>query len=177
MNPGRLRPPAVPLAALWILYGIVLLVLPTGLPRAVAVVTFLAVAATQVALVAGLAGHVRYLVPALVTMGVAAAGAVRPYFPGLRCDSYALLLIGLGVFRMSVSCAAQPRGSRWLACVLGVYEVLVGVSAVLAGADPRALRYLLGAYAVGFGLTQLAYAYTLHELSRMTFQRRARVIR
>ncbi|KWW97910.1 hypothetical protein TH66_21245 [Carbonactinospora thermoautotrophica] len=175
MNPGQLRPPAVPLAASWILYGIVLIVLPTGLPRVVAVVTFLAVAATQVVFVAGLPGPVCRLAPVLVTAGVAVVGAARPCVLGMRCDPYALLLIGLGVFHAAASLAIRPRCGRWPVCVLGVYEVLVGVSAMLAVENP--LRYLLGAYAVGFGLTQLAYAYTLQELSRMTFQRRARAAR
>jgi uncharacterized membrane protein HdeD (DUF308 family) len=129
------------------------------------------------AIVASLVGSPREL-PwwALLVEGLigVAVGIVTFFWPGITALALIYLIAGwaiaTGLFQVVAAFRLRKeiRG-EWMLVLGGVLSVLFGLALVVSpGAGALALVWMIGAYAIAFGILLIAFGLRLHGLSRGT---------
>jgi uncharacterized membrane protein HdeD (DUF308 family) len=107
---------------------------------------------------------------ALVALVSAAAGVVALFWPGLTALVLVLLIGAWSIMRgaFEIIGAIQLRKeirNEWLLIAGGILSILVGLLLVVApGAGALALIWVIGAYAVAFGVLLTILAFRLRKL-------------
>jgi uncharacterized membrane protein HdeD (DUF308 family) len=167
------------LGVLWILFGMFVLSYNVGSLLALAVfagITFLMTGVTQI-MAAGRAESWRWLYWVGGALSIL-AGILAFVWPGrtilVLAGILAWFLVFKGIVDVVGSLASIGRPFWWVALILGVLELLLGIWA--AGYPGRSLFVfvnLVGIYAIFYGFTELFAAFDLRRLGHGTTQRPA----
>jgi uncharacterized membrane protein HdeD (DUF308 family) len=161
-----------------VLFGIGAFAWP-GLTLGVLVLLFGAYALADgvFAIVASLVGSPRQL-PwwALLVEGLigVAVGIVTFVWPGITALALLYLIAGwaiaTGLFQVVAAFRLREEiHGEWMLALGGVLSVLFGLALVVSpGAGALALVWMIGAYAIAFGILLIAFGFRLHGLSRGT---------